>query len=92
MGTAIYLYGQANTGDYTVQLDGGDASPGDASTPGMLYTRKNLNYTSHTMVFQLLQGSASILSADITVGLGDYGSVLNIFSFIPCTQIEQFHG
>jgi hypothetical protein len=74
VGTAIYLYGEASQGEYTIELDGTQTTPA-SSAPGLLFSQSNLAYGSHTLVLQVVKSGATISNATITVGMGQAGYV-----------------
>ena len=74
IGTAIYLYGEATVGAYTILLDGSTADLG-TSAPGLLFSKSGLTYGAHTLTLRVVQGTTttSVSSAIITVGMGEAG-------------------
>lgn len=74
LGTAIYLYGDASVGAYTIELDGA-ATNIETSMQGLLFAKSGLTYGSHSLTLRVAQATSttSILSAIITVGIGDTG-------------------
>jgi len=73
LGTAIYLYGEASLGAYTIQLDG--VTTDGTSAPGLLFAKSGLAYGSHSLTLRVVQGTSttSISNAIITVGMGETG-------------------
>jgi hypothetical protein len=78
-GTAIYLYGDATPGGYTITLDE-TQSNARPNAPGVLFSQAGLPYRPHSLVLKVISGTTSISNATITVGMGDVGLVPS-FSF-----------
>jgi hypothetical protein len=61
LGTAIYLYGDASVGAYTIELDGATTNC-ETSAPGLLFSKSNLTYGSHSLTLRVVQGTSTTLS------------------------------
>ncbi|KAJ8089605.1 hypothetical protein PM082_014861 [Marasmius tenuissimus] len=79
VGTAVYLYGKANAGSYSLSVDGKSVeSPSDDVPLGALLGFKaNLEYGSHTVKLMVL-GEAEVVfqNAEVTIGIGYIGNTL----------------
>jgi hypothetical protein len=73
-GTAIYLYGDATPGGYTITLDESQSNA-RPNAPGLLFSQTGLPYRPHSLVLNVISGTTSISNATITVGMGDVGLV-----------------
>ena len=74
IGTAIYLYGRAAPGGYTIRLDGNETTATPDAT-GLLFSQDELDYGPHSVALEVVEGEISITSAIITAGVGETGSV-----------------
>ncbi|KZS99883.1 uncharacterized protein LAESUDRAFT_59861 [Laetiporus sulphureus 93-53] len=75
-GTAVWLYGVADKGVYTVQVDGGSANLGSGNDrDGLLFSQTGLDYTSHTVTLGIIEDELTFTGGIITAGLGTGGSV-----------------
>jgi hypothetical protein len=73
IGTAIYLYGEGSSNEYTINIDGTTATLGVSNTPGLLFSQSGLTYGPHSLILRVVQSGATISSAVITVGMGEVG-------------------
>ena len=87
--TAVYLYGRAAPGGYTIRLDGNETTAiPDAA--GLLFSQDELGYGPHSVA---LEGETSITSAIITAGIGEMGSVTpTLCILMRVTQLIQLFG
>ncbi|KAK7471914.1 hypothetical protein VKT23_000016 [Stygiomarasmius scandens] len=72
-GTAVYLYGSAEAGSYTISVDNEnvDVEPGG----GLLGSKSGLDYGAHTVKLEVTGGSVvAFQHADVTIGVGYSGS------------------
>ncbi|THV01104.1 hypothetical protein K435DRAFT_854077 [Dendrothele bispora CBS 962.96] len=70
VGTAVYLYGDANVGSYTISVDDGEETPG---TPigGLLGSKSSLQYGPHKISLRVVGGNlVSFQYAEATIGVG----------------------
>ncbi|KAH8108146.1 hypothetical protein BXZ70DRAFT_40551 [Cristinia sonorae] len=77
VGTAVYLYGQAFSASYTVDVDGDRSSFSSANVPqgGLLGSKTGLSYGNHTATLTTHgTGEVSLQFAQLTVGVGYPGS------------------
>ena len=74
LGTAIYLYGSASVGAYTIELDGATTKV-ETNMPELLFAKSGLTYGSHSLTLHVVLGTSttSISGAIITVGMGETG-------------------
>jgi hypothetical protein len=69
VGTAVYLYGKASAGSYTVSVDGEDV--GSNPDGGVLGSKSGLKYGSHTVRLTASGGSqVAFQYAQVTIGMG----------------------
>jgi hypothetical protein len=75
IGTAIYLYGSAPSGSYSVSLDGGSAVAGPSdSSQRLLNTFTGLNYGNHTAILTVVgSNEVDFGGAVLTIGMGNEG-------------------
>ena len=75
IGTAVYLYGDASEGGYTIELDGNQTTPTSSvsDVPGLLFSQSDMTYGPHSLIFTVVQSGATIYNAIITVGMGEVG-------------------
>ncbi|THV01095.1 hypothetical protein K435DRAFT_655930 [Dendrothele bispora CBS 962.96] len=77
VGTAVYLYGKADMGSYTISVDDDEDIPG---TPvgGLLGSKSGLPYGSHKITLTVTGGSlVSFQYAEATIGIGYPQYVIN---------------
>lgn len=72
IGTAVYLYGDASQGGYTIKLDGNQTTP-TSNVPGLLFSQSDMTYGQHSLVLTVVRSGATISNAIITVGTGEVG-------------------
>ncbi|OSX56608.1 hypothetical protein POSPLADRAFT_1159710 [Postia placenta MAD-698-R-SB12] len=82
-GTGVWIYGTGDRAAYTVQIDFDPAVLGQGDNEGVLFTQTNLTYGPHDLTLTVLNSLISITGVNITVGLGDSGTVL---------QARNIHG
>jgi len=81
-GTAVYLYGSAEAGSYTISVDNEnvDVEPGG----GLLGSKSGLDYGAHTVKLEVTGGSVvAFQHADVTIGVG-YSAYVVFLSFRLC--------
>jgi hypothetical protein len=92
VGTAIYLYGSAPSGSFSVSLDGGNSVTGSPDTSqGLLNSLTGLQYGNHTVVLTVVGGNeVNFGGAVLTVGVGYQGRVvsMHIFPHIIDTRLS----
>ncbi|KAL0574499.1 hypothetical protein V5O48_007474 [Marasmius crinis-equi] len=76
VGTAVYLYGNATAGSYTITVDGQDVGASKNVPQGGLLGRKTgLKYGDHTAKLTVLgKGEVAFQYARVTIGVGYTGS------------------
>jgi hypothetical protein len=72
IGTAIYLYGNALPGGYTIHLDR-VLMNATMDVSGVLFSKTGLDYRQHSIVVGVVEGETSISSAITTIGMGEPG-------------------
>lgn len=89
-GTGVWIYGTGDRAAYTVQIDSDPAVLGQGDNEGVLFTQTNLTYGPHGLTLTVLNTLISITGVNITVGLGDSGTVLqarNISGLLTGTTV-----
>ncbi|KAH8100275.1 hypothetical protein BXZ70DRAFT_179619 [Cristinia sonorae] len=79
IGTAMFLYGQADGASYTIDVDGDQSSSASVSVPqgGLLGSRTGLIYGNHTLTLTTHgTGQVSFQYAELTIGVGYPGSLV----------------
>ncbi|KZT07460.1 uncharacterized protein LAESUDRAFT_651201 [Laetiporus sulphureus 93-53] len=79
VGTAVWVYGQANLSQYEVQTSWGSGTvlgEGTSSAGGLLYSQQGLNYGPQSISLIALSGPVTIQNVIVTVGMGDLGTSL----------------
>ncbi|KAL0575307.1 hypothetical protein V5O48_006658 [Marasmius crinis-equi] len=76
IGTAVYLYGNATAGSYSITVDGQDVgASNDVPQGGLLGRKIGLKYGDHTAKLTVLgKGEVAFEYAQVTIGLGYTGS------------------
>jgi hypothetical protein len=72
-GTAIYVYGDASGGVYTITVDNEAQTPGSLTSAGLLFSQQGMTYGYHTLLLTVKSGTIALWHADITVGMGEVG-------------------
>ena len=72
-GTAVWVYGSASKGSYSVAIDEGTEVTGEGDIGGLLFSQTGLPYGLHTIKLAVNGGQVSISGAIITVGMGAPG-------------------
>lgn len=73
VGTAVYLYGEASSASYSIDVDGSTLASSLASVPqgGLLGSRTGLDYANHTVKLTTRgSGQVAFQYADLTIGIG----------------------
>ncbi|THU77402.1 hypothetical protein K435DRAFT_702464 [Dendrothele bispora CBS 962.96] len=79
-GTAVYLYGKADMGSYTISIDDEDIQAGEPMG-GLLGSKSGLQYGSHKVKLRVIGGNlVSFQYAEVTIGIGYSQYVLNFSS------------
>lgn len=77
VGTAVYLYGQASSASYTVEVDGTSFTSSSVTVQpgGLLGSKTDLSYGNHTVKLTTHGSNAvAFQSAELTIGMGYNGS------------------
>ncbi|THV01098.1 hypothetical protein K435DRAFT_596432, partial [Dendrothele bispora CBS 962.96] len=70
VGTAVYLYGKADMGSYTISVDAEEDIPGEP-VGGLLCSKSDLPYGSHRITLRVTGESlVSFQYAEATIGIG----------------------
>ncbi|TCD60917.1 hypothetical protein EIP91_009290 [Steccherinum ochraceum] len=80
IGTAVYLYGQASSASYTVEVDGTSFTSSSVTVQpgGLLGSKTDLSYGNHTVKLTTHGSNAvAFQSAQLTIGMGYNGSRCN---------------
>ena len=73
VGTAIYLYGQANNASFSIDVDGVTSTYSDVTIPqgGLLGVQTELAYSNHTAALTTHgSGLVAFQYAELTIGIG----------------------
>ncbi|KAK7053007.1 hypothetical protein VNI00_004328 [Paramarasmius palmivorus] len=71
IGTAIYLYGNATSGSYSITVDGSAIDDLPSGRDGLLGTKTGLAYSNHSVILTAVGGiEISFWYADVTIGVG----------------------
>ncbi|KAK7040247.1 hypothetical protein VNI00_009713 [Paramarasmius palmivorus] len=77
VGTALYVYGSATSASYTISIDGVDVYEASAATVpqgGLLGSKTDLSYGSHTAKLTMVEGTqVEFQHAVLTIGVGYKG-------------------
>ncbi|CCM07198.1 uncharacterized protein FIBRA_09539 [Fibroporia radiculosa] len=92
-GTAVWLYGEAEPGTYSVSLDEALMFPNESTFNNVLFNQTDLQYGKHNLVFTIWENEATIYGATVTTGMGESGTVVqtkNISAVIDSSEQNPF--
>ncbi|KAF9805101.1 hypothetical protein IEO21_09196 [Rhodonia placenta] len=75
-GTGVWIYGTGAQGAYPVEVDTYPEVQGQGDQEGILFSQTNLIYGPHSLKLSVVEPPISISKAEITVGLGAQGTLL----------------
>lgn len=76
-GTAVWLFGQADAGTYSIELDGGSLVLGKGSQQGLLFSQTGLEYGQHLVVLSVVKTGVTFSGGIVTTVLGEPGSTIH---------------